>query len=120
MDDTTRDHLKTLHTAAIDARNGYHEALEDAGGQDKYKGMTPLFRDMVALHQRHAVLHQLRIEYQLHMRLVDATRDLRVRHRGRARLRGDEQEGGDHLLVPRNVHFILKEVFARDKPGTPR
>ena len=54
MEDTTRDHLKTLHTAAIDARNGYHEALEDAEGQDKYKGMTPLFRDMVALHQRHA------------------------------------------------------------------
>ena len=50
MDDTTRDHLKTLHTAAIDARNGYKEALEDAEG----KGMTPLFRDMVALHQRHA------------------------------------------------------------------
>ena len=50
MDNTTHDHLKTLHTAAIDARNGYQEALEDAEG----KGMTPLFRDMVALHQRHA------------------------------------------------------------------
>ena len=56
MDDTTRDHLKTLHTAAIDARNGYQEALEDAEG----RGMTPLFRDMVALHQRHAsALHDV-------------------------------------------------------------
>ena len=54
MDDTTRDHLKTLHTAAIDARNGYQEALDDAEGQDKERRMTPLFRDMVALHQRHA------------------------------------------------------------------
>lgn len=59
MDDTTRNHLKTLHTAAIDARNGYQEALEDAEG----KGLTPLFRDMVALHQRHAdELHRVLTE----------------------------------------------------------
>nr|WP_205512355.1 PA2169 family four-helix-bundle protein [Rhodopseudomonas sp. BR0M22] len=44
------DHLKTLHTTAIDARNGYEEALEDAEG----KGMTPLFRDMIALHHGNA------------------------------------------------------------------
>jgi len=50
MADTLIDHLKTLHTHAIDARNGYQEALEDAEG----KGMTPLFRDMIALHTRNA------------------------------------------------------------------
>ena len=44
------DHLKSLHTSAIDARNGYQEAFEDADG----KGMTPLFREMTELHQRHA------------------------------------------------------------------
>lgn len=44
------DHLKSLHTAAIDARNGYQEALEDAEG----RGLTPLFRDMIAVHDRHA------------------------------------------------------------------
>ena len=44
------DHLKSLHTDAIDARNGYQEALKDAEG----KGMTPLFRDMMALHEAHA------------------------------------------------------------------
>jgi uncharacterized protein (TIGR02284 family) len=45
----TLDHLKSLHTGAIDARNGYQEALKDADG----KGMTPLFRDMMALHEAH-------------------------------------------------------------------
>jgi uncharacterized protein (TIGR02284 family) len=44
------DHLKSLHTSAIDARNGYQEALEDAKG----KGLTPLFRDMIALHEGNA------------------------------------------------------------------
>jgi uncharacterized protein (TIGR02284 family) len=44
------DRLKSLHTSAIDARNGYREALEDAEG----KGMTPLFRDMIALHEGNA------------------------------------------------------------------
>lgn len=44
------EHLKSLHTSAIDARNGYQEALKDADG----KGMTPLFRDMIALHEGHA------------------------------------------------------------------
>jgi uncharacterized protein (TIGR02284 family) len=46
LDDNILDHLKTLHTSAIDARNGYQEALEDAEG----KGLTSLFRDMIALH----------------------------------------------------------------------
>lgn len=50
MDTEIKDHLKSLHTSAIDARNGYREALEDAEG----KGMTPLFRDMMALHQSNA------------------------------------------------------------------
>ena len=43
-------HLNSLLTAAIDARNGYQEALEDAEG----RGLTPLFRDMIAVHDRHA------------------------------------------------------------------
>jgi uncharacterized protein (TIGR02284 family) len=42
--------LKLLQTAAIDARNGYREALEDAEG----RGMTTLFRDMIALHEGNA------------------------------------------------------------------
>ncbi|RED35287.1 uncharacterized protein (TIGR02284 family) [Rhodopseudomonas thermotolerans] len=50
MDKDIIDHLKTLHTSEIDARNGYEEALEDAEG----KGMTPLFRDMIALHHGNA------------------------------------------------------------------
>ena len=50
MDADIRNHLKSLHTSAIDARNGYQEALEDAEG----KGMTPLFRDMIVLHQGNA------------------------------------------------------------------
>lgn len=44
------DHLKSLHTSAIDARNGYQEALEDAEG----RGLTPLFRDMITLHHTNA------------------------------------------------------------------
>ena len=37
--------LKSLRTRVIDSRNGYQEALDDAEG----KGLTPLFRDMIAL-----------------------------------------------------------------------
>ncbi len=44
------DHLTSLHTALIDSRNGYEEALKDAEG----KGLTPLFRDMIALRTNHA------------------------------------------------------------------
>jgi uncharacterized protein (TIGR02284 family) len=50
LDQPWLDHLKSLHTAAIDARNGYQEALKDAEGQ----GMTPLFRELIALHEGHA------------------------------------------------------------------
>jgi uncharacterized protein (TIGR02284 family) len=50
LSDDQIDQLKSLHTAAIDARNGYQEALADAEG----RGLTPLFRDMIAVHDRHA------------------------------------------------------------------
>jgi uncharacterized protein (TIGR02284 family) len=50
MSNDVVDHLKTLHTHAVDARHGYEEALSDAEG----RGMTPLFRDMIALHQQNA------------------------------------------------------------------
>ncbi|HEY0330074.1 MAG TPA: PA2169 family four-helix-bundle protein [Rhodopseudomonas sp.] len=50
MDKDLLDHLKTLHTAAIDARNGYQEALEDAEGH----GLTGLFNEMIALHEGNA------------------------------------------------------------------
>lgn len=50
MNSNMLDHLKSLHTGAIDARNGYQEALKEADG----KGMTPLFLDMIAMHARHA------------------------------------------------------------------
>lgn len=57
MSNDILDHLKSLHTRAIDARNGYREALKDADG----KGMTPLFGDMIALHERNAaeLAHEL-------------------------------------------------------------
>ncbi len=44
------DALKSLHTALVDSRNGYEEAVEDAEG----KGLTPLFREMIALRTEHA------------------------------------------------------------------
>lgn len=44
------DALTYLHTALIDSRNGYEEAVKEAEG----KGLTPLFRDMVALRGRDA------------------------------------------------------------------
>jgi len=50
MVNETVDHLKALHTSAIDARNGYQEALKDAAG----KGMAPVFHDMVTLHDDNA------------------------------------------------------------------
>ena len=42
--------LKSLHTSLVDSKNGYDEALEDAEGQ----GLTPLFRTMIAIHERDA------------------------------------------------------------------
>lgn len=44
------NHLKVLHTSAIDARNGYQEALKDAAGG----GMSPTFREMMTLHDDNA------------------------------------------------------------------
>lgn len=55
MASTILDQLKSLHTSAIDARNGYREALNDTDGKEaESKAMTTLFRDMAALHDRHA------------------------------------------------------------------
>jgi uncharacterized protein (TIGR02284 family) len=50
MDTDALDKLKTLHTHAIDARHGYEEALDDAEG----RGLTSLFREMIALHETNA------------------------------------------------------------------
>jgi rubrerythrin len=36
--------------AAIDARNGYQEAVKEAEG----RALTPLFRELAGLHERHA------------------------------------------------------------------
>ena len=44
------EHLKSLHTALIDARNGYEEALDDAEGH----GLTQLFRELMSLHGENA------------------------------------------------------------------
>jgi uncharacterized protein (TIGR02284 family) len=44
------DHLMSLHTRAVDARNGYKEAVEDADEN----GLTSLFGDMICLHTRNA------------------------------------------------------------------
>lgn len=44
------DLLTGLHTALVDSRNGYEEALEDAEG----KGMTPLFRSMIVMRRTDA------------------------------------------------------------------
>lgn len=49
-DKETVDYLKSLHTGAIDARNGYREALKDSEG----RGLSPLFAEMIQLHQSHA------------------------------------------------------------------
>jgi uncharacterized protein (TIGR02284 family) len=44
------DQLKSLHTRANDALHGYGEAMEQAEGH----GMTPLFKDMIAIHTRNS------------------------------------------------------------------
>jgi uncharacterized protein (TIGR02284 family) len=59
------DHMKSLHTTVVDARNGYDEALKDAEG----KGLTPLFREMIDLHNRHA--DELRADLIRHGVAVD-------------------------------------------------
>ena len=64
------DHLKSLHTSAVDARNGYREALEDVESKEAAnKVMTPLFRDMIALHDSHAA--ELARELQRNNELPD-------------------------------------------------
>lgn len=50
MKDSAIQQFKKLHTAAIDALNGYEEALEDAKG----RGYSALFQDMISLHRQHA------------------------------------------------------------------
>lgn len=50
MSDTT-DALQSLHTALVDSREGYEKALDLAEG----KGLSPLFREMIALRTQHAV-----------------------------------------------------------------
>lgn len=42
--------LKSLHTAAIDARSGYEEARDDAEGRDT----RPLFQAMITVHTKNA------------------------------------------------------------------
>lgn len=44
------DALTSLHTALVDSRNGYQEALDDAEG----KGLSGLFRDMIDMRERDA------------------------------------------------------------------
>lgn len=49
MDDAQRtDTLTSLHTALVDSRNGYQEALADAGP----RGLDGLFREMIELRRR--------------------------------------------------------------------
>ncbi|MGL5114247.1 MAG: DUF2383 domain-containing protein [Beijerinckiaceae bacterium] len=48
--------LARLHTALIDAANGYHEALKSTGEDVQ----TPLFRSLLELHDHHVT--QLEIE----------------------------------------------------------
>ena len=50
MADDVLEQLKSLHTQAVDAEHGYQAALDDAKG----RGETPLFREMIALHQSNA------------------------------------------------------------------
>jgi uncharacterized protein (TIGR02284 family) len=47
---TITDHLKSLHTMSIDARNGYQAALKDAEGH----GLTSVFNEMSSMHGTNA------------------------------------------------------------------
>lgn len=55
---SARKILTALHTSLIDSRVGYEEALEDAGP----KGLTDLFREMIALRTGHEVALKPAIE----------------------------------------------------------
>jgi uncharacterized protein (TIGR02284 family) len=50
MHDTAIGHFKSLHTAAVDAANGYQEALK----RSENAGFTELFETMAMLHARDA------------------------------------------------------------------
>ncbi len=50
MNDDVLEELKSLHTHAVDAHHGYEEARDDAEG----RGLTSLFREMIALHAGNA------------------------------------------------------------------
>ena len=50
MSDSLLDHLRSLHTAAIDARSGYEEARDDA----EHRATRPLFQEMIAVHTKNA------------------------------------------------------------------
>ncbi len=53
---SSTDERKALHTALIDARRGYEEAVEDSDRPE----LTALFREMIALHNKHhAEVHGL-------------------------------------------------------------
>jgi uncharacterized protein (TIGR02284 family) len=53
------DQLASLHTAAIDARNGYDEAAKKAGTSP----LTPLFQELARLHEKHATeIHQVLVK----------------------------------------------------------
>jgi uncharacterized protein (TIGR02284 family) len=53
------DHLVELHTAAIDARNGYQEAVEKSDG----RGLSSLFESLTKLHAKHAAeLNELLVQ----------------------------------------------------------
>jgi uncharacterized protein (TIGR02284 family) len=67
MADDRLDHVKSLHTLAIDARNGYREAERDAEGQ----GLSPLFHDMIALHETNA--DELAAELARHGEVADSS-----------------------------------------------
>jgi uncharacterized protein (TIGR02284 family) len=59
MSQLIEDTLKALHTSAIDARNGYDEALKDADGPQDLAG---LFSKMRGLHDQHAAELALHLE----------------------------------------------------------
>ena len=54
------DELASLHTAAINARNGYDEAAKKAGASP----FAPLFQELASLHEKHATeIHQLLVQH---------------------------------------------------------
>jgi uncharacterized protein (TIGR02284 family) len=50
MSTTATKQLQSLHTSAIDAMNGYEEALKEAEG----RGLSDLFEEMARIHRGHA------------------------------------------------------------------